>query len=115
MQYREGVRSDEVTTSAVLLGEPLPVELMNTVGIGREGVHDALAGDAEVAAWLRAVGDRVGAEAGVALDGLNEDTVRPVAGRLRSLRDALRRLAAEMTEDPRPPVTAPELGRLDAV
>ncbi|MFB9838543.1 CGNR zinc finger domain-containing protein [Actinoallomurus acaciae] len=107
--------NDEVVAGAVLLGEPLPVELMNTVGVGRQGVHDALEDDAGVAAWLRAVGDRVGVAAGAPCDGLDEDAVRPVSGRVRSLRDALRRLASEMTSDPRPPATAPELTRPDAV
>jgi predicted RNA-binding Zn ribbon-like protein len=107
---------DAVTTGATLLGEPLPVELMNTLGIDREGVmRDALESDAEVAAWLRAVGDRIATEAGVTLDRLDEDTVRPIAGRTRQLRDALRRLAAEATEDPRPPATPPEMTRPVAI
>jgi predicted RNA-binding Zn ribbon-like protein len=106
---------EETATSATLLGEPLPVELMNTVGIDRDGVRDALESDADVTAWLRAVKDRIGTEAGVVLSGLDEDAVRPVAGRVRTLRDALRRLAAEAAEDPRPPATAPELTRPDAV
>lgn len=104
-----------MTTSASLLGEPLPVELMNTVRIDREGVHDALDSDAEVAAWLRAVGDRIGAEARVVFGEYDEDNLRLVAGRVRKLRDALRKLAADTTEDPRPPATAPELTRSDAV
>lgn len=104
-----------MTTTATLLGEPLPVELMNTVGIDRDGVHDALDSDTQVTAWLCAVGDRIGTEAGVTLDGLDEEAVRPVAERVRELRDALRRLAAEMTKDPRPPATAPELTQPDAI
>ncbi|MFL6054013.1 MAG: CGNR zinc finger domain-containing protein [Actinoallomurus sp.] len=88
---------------------------MNTVGVDRDGVRDALDSDADVTAWLRAVADRIGTEAGVPLSGLDEDAVRPVAERVRALRDALRRLAAETTEDPRPPATAPELTRPDAI
>ena len=38
-----------------MLGEPLPVELMNTVWAGRDGVHDGLADPAEAMAWLEAV------------------------------------------------------------
>jgi predicted RNA-binding Zn ribbon-like protein len=107
----------EVTTSAILLGEPLPVELMNTISMKRSRVHDALSDDAAVAAWLRAISDRIQPEVGGVLDpaGLNEATVRPVAGRLRELRDSLRRLAAEATADPRPPATSPIPARQDAI
>ena len=110
-----GMKSEEATTSATLLGEPLPVELMNTVSVDRDGTHDALADDGEAAAWLRAVADRIGAEAGTGPGLFDEDTMRPVAGALRELRDALRRLAAEATADPRPPATAPELTRPEAI
>jgi predicted RNA-binding Zn ribbon-like protein len=110
-----GVNSEEVTTSATLLGEPLPVELMNTVGADRGGVRDALDDDAGAAAWLRAVAGRIAAEGGTGPGYPNEDAVRPASGTLRALRDALRRLAAEATGDPRPPATAPELTRQDAI
>ncbi|MFF3563625.1 CGNR zinc finger domain-containing protein [Streptomyces sp. NPDC002574] len=53
--------------------------------------------------------------AGIRPDRLDEDAVRPVAGALRALRDALRHLAAEATGDPRPPATAPGLAREEAV
>jgi putative stress-induced transcription regulator len=91
------------------------VELMNTIGLDRDGVRDALESDADVTAWLRAVEDRIGADTGITLGRLDEDAVRPVAVRMREVRDALRRLAAEMTEDPRPPATAPHLTRPDAI
>ena len=109
------MRRDKATTSAPLLGEPLPVELMNTIGIGRDGLHDALENDADVTAWLCAVEHRIDADAGIVLGDLDEDVVRPVAGRVRDLRDALRRLAAEMTGDPRRPATPPRLTREDAI
>jgi predicted RNA-binding Zn ribbon-like protein len=109
------MRSDPVVTSATLLGEPLPVELMNTVTVGRDGVRDALEDDGGAAAWLRAVAARIGAEAGTGPGQLDEDAVRSAAGALRELRDALRRLAAEATGDPRPPATAPELTRPEAI
>jgi predicted RNA-binding Zn ribbon-like protein len=109
------MRSDPVVTSATLLGEPLPVELMNTVTVGRDGVRDALEDDGGAAAWLRAVAARIGAEAGTGPGQLDEDAVRSAAGALRELRDALRRLAAEATGDPRPPATAPELARPEAI
>jgi predicted RNA-binding Zn ribbon-like protein len=110
-----GVKSEEVTTRAKLLGEPLPVELMNTVVADRGGIHDALEDDGGAVAWLHAVASRIGAEAGTGPGYLNEDAVRPAAGALRELRDALRRLAAEATGDPRPPATAPELTRANAI
>lgn len=109
----EGVT--EMATTATLLGEPLPVELMNTVSAERGRVTDALGSDAEAAAWLRAVADRIGAETGTRLGLLDEGALHPVAEDLRRLRDALRRLAAETTGDPRPAATAPDLARQDAV
>jgi predicted RNA-binding Zn ribbon-like protein len=112
-----GMKHEEVTTSATLLGEPLPVELINTIGLVRGGVHDALSDDAAVAAWLRAVGDRLRSETGGVLDpaALDDAAAHEVAGRLRDLRDALRRLAAEATEDSRP-LAAPTIpSRQDAI
>lgn len=99
-------------TSAVLLGEPLPVELMNTMTVDRDGPHDALSDDAGVAAWLDAVGARLETEAGIAPD---RDDAAPVADRLRRLRDALRVLAADVTHDTRTLVPAPGLTRSDAL
>jgi predicted RNA-binding Zn ribbon-like protein len=81
----------------------------------RGAIQDALGEDAGAAAWLRAVADRIGAEAGTGPGHLNEDAVRPAAGALRELRDALRRLAAEATGDPRPSATAPQLSRPEAI
>ncbi|MEU0600657.1 ABATE domain-containing protein [Streptomyces sp. NPDC006393] len=107
--------TEGVTTGATLLGEPLPVELMNTVSLDRGRTCDALDSDAGAAAWLRAVAHRLGTEASAEDDQLSEDAVRPVAGALRALRDALRQLAAEATQDPRPPATAAELARPEAI
>lgn len=90
-----------------LLGEPLPVELMNTVHADR----DAFDSDTGVVAWLRAVADRLGVEAAR----LDAAAVRPVTGAVRALRDALRLLAAAATGDPRPPATSPELAWPDAI
>lgn len=92
-------------THAPLLGEPLPVELMNTIWADRGGVHDALSADAEVLAWLRAIGPRLeGRAPGVAtwLDANRPVHLSNAAAELRRLRDALRRLTAETTQDPRP-------------
>src|SRR5262249_13625833 len=99
LRYRWGMKSEEATTSATLLGEPLPIELMNTVNAGRDGIHDALEDEGGAAAWLRAVAGRIGAQAGTGPGQLDEGSVRPAAGALRELRDALRRLAAEATGD----------------
>lgn len=88
-------------TSAPLLNEPLPVELMNTIWADRYGVHDALGDAAGAQAWLRSVAPRLDLiiapdfEAIMAEPGV---LARP----LTALRDALRRLAAEATGDPRP-------------
>jgi predicted RNA-binding Zn ribbon-like protein len=85
-----------------MLGEPLAVELMNTIWADRGGVHDALAGSADAAAWLRAMGPRMDAAIAPGLgapDGADSARLGP---RLRELRDALRRLAAHRTHDPRP-------------
>lgn len=60
------------------MSEPKPVELMNTIRADRSGVYDVLDAD-----WLRA--NAPGSDLG------------PV----RELRDALRRLAAEVTDDTR--------------
>ncbi|WP_435226112.1 CGNR zinc finger domain-containing protein [Streptomyces sp. Tue6028] len=105
----------DTLTKATLLGERLPVELMNTVSAERGRVTDALSSDAEVAAWVRAVAGRISAEAGTSPELPDEDALRSIGGELRQLRDALRRLAAETTQDPRPAVTAPNLGRQDAI
>ncbi|HEY6501223.1 MAG TPA: CGNR zinc finger domain-containing protein [Streptosporangiaceae bacterium] len=106
------------TTRAPLLGEPIPVELMNTVWADRDGVHDALADPAEAAAWLRAAAPRIE---------ITPPELRPPAGDaetgtvisdLRDLRNALRQLAAEVTGDRRSagrPGTEPAASRAVAV
>lgn len=90
-------------TTAPLLGEPLPVELMNSVWADREGVHDALSEPVGAEAWVRAVAPRMELLSEGDLDALvgGADLGR-LAARLTALRDALRRLAAEATADPRP-------------
>ncbi|MFF4902645.1 CGNR zinc finger domain-containing protein [Streptomyces sp. NPDC001068] len=107
--------AETMVTKAPLLGEPLAVELMNTFYLDRGSAQEALDDDAAVAAWLRAVADRLAAEAGLEIEHLAENEVGTAAGALRTLRDALRRLASEMTDDPRPPVTGPELTRPEAL
>ncbi|WP_129838706.1 CGNR zinc finger domain-containing protein [Streptomyces sp. RFCAC02] len=94
-------------TSPPLLGEPLPVELMNTVWADRDGIHDALRDTAGTAAWLRAVAPRLAPLTAGDVDALSPDDLRTLTERLRGLRDALRRLAAEATGDPRPAAASP--------
>jgi len=65
----------------VLPDEPVPVRLMNTVWADRHAVHDALRTRQDLAGW--------------------------VAAAFRRLRDALRRLAALLTDDPRPAAASP--------
>lgn len=105
----------DTTTSAVLLGEPLPIELMNTVSVARGQTQDALDTDAGVAAWLNAVAHRFQAEAAIHLEPLDADQAHSVAEHLRELRSALRHLAAETTDDPRPAASASPLTRTEAV
>ncbi|MGO4257681.1 CGNR zinc finger domain-containing protein [Marmoricola sp. RAF53] len=100
----------DATTAAPLLGEPLPVELMNTIWADREGVHDALATPADAAGWITAVADRpeVGApELAQWLAGQRGADLASVHRNLRQLRDAARALAARRTDDPRDEVTHP--------
>jgi predicted RNA-binding Zn ribbon-like protein len=109
-------------TSPELLGEPLPVELMNTINWSSGAVNDVLASPAGAAAWVDAITDRLpyatralvrGDESSAG--GVDESAVGAIVGRLRGLRDALRRLAAEVTGDPRPPETPTQLSHQEAV
>ena len=88
-------------TGAPLLGEPLPVELMNTIWADRDGVHDALSETAGATAWLRAVAPRLGLVTGPEPGAGEDRDPGHLAQQLVALRDALRRLAAEATGDPR--------------
>ena len=93
------------TTAAPLLGEPLPIELMNTTWADREGVHDALATDDDVLGWLRAVAPRIPVDRDLLAGWLGQERpadLATAAAGLRDLRDALRQLAALATDDPRP-------------
>jgi predicted RNA-binding Zn ribbon-like protein len=83
-------------SAAPLLGEPLAVELMNTVWADRDGIHDGLADRNGVAEWIVGVGDRF---ADLDLDSLVVSS--RLAAEYRRLRDALRTLAALATDDHR--------------
>ena len=75
----------------MLPDEPPPVRLMSTIWADTDGAHDDLRTPADLNEWLDAVGtDRAAAHAGEA-----ELT------RARALRDAVRRLAAFVTDDTR--------------
>lgn len=96
-----------MTTRVPRLGEPWPVELMNTVWADRHGVHDTLEDPQEARTWLTDAAAGVGGPAphgGNDTDGAEDTDPLPA---LRTLRNALRRLAAETTADPRTAWTSP--------
>lgn len=84
-------------TDAPLLGEPWPVEFMNTIWADRAGLHDSLATDAGIEAWVRAA---------FPTPDMTTADLQPSAQRLRELRNAMRRLAAAQTGDPRAVATS---------
>jgi predicted RNA-binding Zn ribbon-like protein len=99
----------EAVTGAPLLGEPLPVELMNTIWADRGGVHDALATRADVLSWMQAISRlqaRNDVDLGHRLQQIAPRELNELVPALRALRDALRRLAAEQTVDPRERATS---------
>ncbi len=79
----------------VLPEEPIPVRLMNTVLADRRGVHDALRTCGDLEGWLAATGLSAGPVTSCHVD------------MFRDLRDALRRLAALLTDDSRPAAASP--------
>ena len=100
------------TAAATLLpdpGEPAPILLMNTIWADRTGTHDALTTTAELSAWLEAVGSRLFAGGERAAGAVRRSDV----AEFRRLRDALRRLAADVTHDPREHAVRP--GPFDGV
>jgi predicted RNA-binding Zn ribbon-like protein len=81
----------------VLPEEPQPVRLMSTIWADTNGVHDDLLAPSDLDAWLDAIGaERAGAHA-----------TRAQLTQARALRDAVRRLAAEVTHDSRDAARAP--------
>ncbi|MEV8403127.1 CGNR zinc finger domain-containing protein [Streptomyces niveus] len=97
---RSGTSASPPLTAAPLLGEPLPVELMNTIWADRDGVHDELTHPEGLAAWLRGVQPRLAPADGPSLAQLSNPSADELR-RFRQLRDALRRLAAVTTGDTR--------------
>lgn len=109
---------DGAEASAPLLGEPLAVELMNTVWADRDGVHDTLETPGQTLAWLRTIRNRFAPRPTAVdawLDAAQPGDATAVAHRLRMLRNGLRRLAAEATGDPRPAAVSATPDRRDAV
>jgi predicted RNA-binding Zn ribbon-like protein len=81
----------------VLPDEPDPVRLMSTIWADTAGVHDDLLAPSDLDAWLDAIGtNRAGARA-----------TKSQLADARALRDAVRRLAAEVTHDTRDAATSP--------
>jgi predicted RNA-binding Zn ribbon-like protein len=98
------VEIGSVELQAPLLGEVAPVELMNTVWADRDGVHDSLAQEGAALAWLRAIRPRLSplpSSVDTWLGAARPDGLPDVVDALCRLRDALRRLAADATADPR--------------
>jgi|SRR5579862_3610950 predicted RNA-binding Zn ribbon-like protein len=90
-----------MATNAPLLNEPLPVELMNTIWADRTGVYDALRAPDGTRSWLSAVSARLDVMTPDGPGTLSSADLDLPGHRLIDLRDALRRLAAEATADPR--------------
>ncbi|GAB3303904.1 hypothetical protein EK0264_03440 [Epidermidibacterium keratini] len=92
------------------LGEPLAVELMNSIWADRSGVHDALSTSGGVEEWLRRAPQIPGCAEGELhrwLTTARRRDLDEIRGRLRDLRASLRRLAAAQTEDLREHATSP--------
>lgn len=114
------METTEPVTDAPLFGEPLPVELMNTVWADRDGVHDSLLDADGLARWLASVRPRlpVGPAATGTAGATEEVPSLALLDEFRQLRDALRRLAAVATDDTRPAAasaTADLTAAVDAV
>lgn len=90
-----------MATAGPALGEPLPVELMNTIWADRDGVHDTLDSVGGVHEWLVDSAERTPFSRPNIRE-LADGELEATAVSLRALRNALRRLAAEATVDPRP-------------
>ena len=88
-----------------LPAEPVPVRLMNTIWADTSGIHDDLTTTGDVRDWLLAteVSDRV------------KTGTRQELERARLLRDALRRLAAFLTNDPRQAAQSPLIDLDEAI
>jgi predicted RNA-binding Zn ribbon-like protein len=92
---------------ALLTGEELPVDLMNTVWSGPAGVTDVLATPESAMDWVREIAPRLPQEPRSFTHWLASATplsAHMAAYDLRRLRDAVRGLAYELTGDRRPKI-----------
>jgi predicted RNA-binding Zn ribbon-like protein len=87
-----------MTSTSPVAQEPLPIMLANTISIDRGRVRDSLAERADLERWVREIGGRMDLSPPPSSI---EAIASPAAERLISLRDGIRRLAAEHTQDPR--------------
>jgi predicted RNA-binding Zn ribbon-like protein len=93
------------TRTWVLPDEPVPIRLMSTIWADTDGIHDDLTTPRDLDAWLDAVRvDRAGKTA----------TTQDLAA-ARRLRDAIRRLAAHVTDDDRPAAASAMAELTDAI
>ena len=86
------------TSTSPVAQEPLPIMLANTISIDRGRVRDSLAERADRERWVREIVTHMDLSPGPSSI---EAIASPAAERLISLRDGIRRLAAEHTRDPR--------------
>jgi predicted RNA-binding Zn ribbon-like protein len=86
------------TSTSPVAQEPLPIMLANTISIDRGRVRDSLAERADRERWVREIVTHIDLSPGPSSI---EAIASPAAERLISLRDGIRRLAAEHTRDPR--------------
>ena len=87
-----------MTSTSPVAQEPLPIMLANTISIDRGRVRDSLAERADLERWVREIGTHMDLSP---RPSSIEAIASPAAERLISLRDGIRRLAAEHTQDPR--------------
>jgi predicted RNA-binding Zn ribbon-like protein len=87
-----------MTSTSPVAQDPLPIMLANTISIDRGRVRDSLAERADRERWVREIGTHMDLSPGPSSI---EAIASPAAERLISLRDGIRRLAAEHTQDPR--------------
>ena len=87
-----------MTSSNSAVQEPLPIMLANTITVDRGRVRDSLAQGADLEQWVHEIGGQM--DLSPRPSGI-EPIASPAAERLISLRDGIRRLAAEHTRDPR--------------
>lgn len=99
------------TTPAPRLDEPAPLALANTLWIDRHGIHDMFADDADTHTWVRAIGDHLELTPELVGAGLSASAVT----HLIDLRNAVRRLAADRTQDPRNLGQSPVLDTAEAI